>query len=296
MSSPGPRNELRPDFLVIGAEKAGTTTLHDLLDHHPDISMSDPKEPSFFCQPALYAKGWDWYRGFFANATGRVIGEASPAYSMDADFPGTADRIARDLPNAKLIYIVRDPVERLESAWMWYRAHGRHKLGQRAFPPLDRSVHEVPGLIDASRYWHQLSLYRAHFAEEQILVLFLEDMRRDPVVTLGQAFDFVGVDPTAPIEEPHHVANESAGQRMDTDFVSRLRTVGPLEALRQRSPAVVRRAAASILKRKITGRPSWDPRTLGWVQDQLRDDAADLLRHAGKAADFWSLGAHTPVG
>lgn len=290
------RAELRPDFLVIGAEKAGTTTLHELLDKHPDISMSDPKEPSFFCQEAIYDRGWDWYRQFFSTATGRVLGEASPAYTIDVDFPGTADRIARDLPEAKLLYIVRDPIARIESAWMWYRAHGRHKLGQRVFPPLERAVHEVAGLVEGSRYWHQLSLYRDHFPDDQIHVLFLEDLRRDPEGTLQAGFEFVGVDPAVAIEDPAHVANESAGQRMDTDFVTRLRTIPALEALRHRSPAVLRRTAARMLKQKITGRPTWEPGTLARVETELRADAAALLDYAGKPADFWSLGARASVG
>lgn len=289
---------IRPEFIIIGAEKAGTTTLHTVLDAHPEISMSDPKEPAFFCQDAIYARGWDWYRSFFANATGRVLGEATPAYSIEVDFPGTADRIASDLPEVKIVYIIRDPVERIESAWMWYRAHGRHKLNQRIFPPLAEAVRTVPGIVDGSKYWRQLSFYRQHFPDEQIHVMFLEELRSDRDRTLQGLYDFLGVDPltAAALSPPAAAMNESAGQRMDTDFVVRLRSVAALEKVRARTPASIRGMAARVLKRKITNRPTWDRGALAWVREQVADDAAAMLSYANRPADFWPLGTGAHVG
>lgn len=278
-----------PHFVVIGAEKAGTTTLHELLDAHREISMSQPKEPAFFCTEQTYAKGWGWYQSFFRHATGRVLGEATPDYAIEVDFPGVPERIAHDIPHAKIIYIVRHPIRRLESAWMWYRAHGRIRKNMRAFPSLAAAVHQVPGLLDGSLYWRQLSFYRKSFSDEQIKVLFLEDLQRDPQSIMAETFAFLGVDSATPIGDGQHRANESSGQRMDTEFVVKLRNIAILERLRAASPDRLRAIAATLLQRKIHERPTWDERALAWTQDQLRSDVASLLAYTGKPADYWDL-------
>ena len=109
---------MKPNFLVIGAQKSATTTLCDLFSQHPDVYISNPKEPHFFAKNEVYAKGWDWYKKLFSNAgKAKAIGEGSTGYTMHVVFPNAPSRISRDLPNAKLIYIVRHPIRRIESDW-----------------------------------------------------------------------------------------------------------------------------------------------------------------------------------
>lgn len=106
----------RPDFLLIGAPKAGTTTLWAWFRRHPQICMSSLKEPLFFSHADRWAKGWPWYESLFepTDAT-RAIGDAAPHYSMVNIFPEAVERIAEHLPDVRILYCVRDPVRALPS-------------------------------------------------------------------------------------------------------------------------------------------------------------------------------------
>ena len=106
----------RPNFLIIGAGKSGTTSLWSLLGQHPEIFVSRIKEPSFFSNDEQYTRGWMWYESLFRGARGEnAIGEASNSYSATGIHPDTVRRIVESLPGVRLIYLVRNPFERMES-------------------------------------------------------------------------------------------------------------------------------------------------------------------------------------
>ena len=108
-----------PDFIIIGAAKAGTTSLYALLDRHPDIFMPAHKEPEFFARDDHYAKGIDSYATLFEGATPhQQVGEASTLYSLAPFFGHTAGRIKAHLPQVKLIYVMREPVARAYSFYV----------------------------------------------------------------------------------------------------------------------------------------------------------------------------------
>src|SRR5881398_2677233 len=113
-----------PNLLVIGASKCGTTSLHHYLGLHPEIGMSRVKELHYFVEEPTESS-LRWYASQFPDAP--VRGESSPSYTQRHRSPLVAARIARVLPDVKLVYIVRDPVERLLSS---YRFH-RYDLGSR---------------------------------------------------------------------------------------------------------------------------------------------------------------------
>src|SRR5271168_5119276 len=109
----------RPDFIVIGAMKSATTTLHEQLARQPGVCMSRPKEPNFFSDDANYAQGWRWYSSHFRGSRAGVgRGESSTHYTKLPTFPRTVERMVRDLPRIKLIYVMRHPIERLVSQYV----------------------------------------------------------------------------------------------------------------------------------------------------------------------------------
>ncbi len=122
---PGPHgtSSRLPDFIVIGAAKSGTTTLHEWLHRQPEVYCSVLKEPRFFSRD--WGKGIDWYAGLFAGAaTDQLIGEASTNYT-DTNFSElAAERMSATIPCARLVYLLRHPVERLRSQYghNWRRA------------------------------------------------------------------------------------------------------------------------------------------------------------------------------
>ena len=99
-----------PNVLVVGAAKCGTTSLHEYLDRHPEIAMAREKELDFFVEQKNWSRGVDWYERQFAAAP--VRGESSPSYTAYPRYRGVPERIRRIVPDAKLVYLVRDPVER----------------------------------------------------------------------------------------------------------------------------------------------------------------------------------------
>ena len=162
------KNGRLPYFLVIGATKAGTTSLHFYLSLHPEIFMSAPKEPRFFADApeplGRWNRGLDWYRGL-CNTQKRLCGETSPTYSATPSIPGVPQRTASVLPSAKLVYMVRNPYERLASHYLTHYRTQETKLSFAEF------LERVPHAFDSSCYGTQLSGYLACFPSNQILVV-----------------------------------------------------------------------------------------------------------------------------
>lgn len=281
----GAASRPQPSFLVIGAMKSATTSLCDLLATHPRVCIAEPREPEFFCKDDLYARGWEWYADLLRPpGTQDIIGEGSTSYTKSHLFPRTADRIARDLPAVKLIYIVRHPLDRIVSHWMHLRAAGADISAD-----FNRAVVEIPHLTDTSRYWRQLARYRELFPPEQIAVFFFEDFQKNPLAVLHHCQRFLEIEEMVPPS-----AASSHGHRTD----EKLREHPMVRAVR-RSPlltSVLRRVPRSIREplRQRTGermdvKPTWGPDLKARVTDALRDDARSVCTAYGKPADFWNL-------
>lgn len=276
---------IRPSFLIIGAMKCGTTSLYELFRQHPQIGMSREKEPAFFAAENAFANGWGWYESLFAQVADRpALGEASTSYSKRFRFPRAAPRVARYLPDAKLIYVVRDPIERIESQWM----HGMHQgWHDRRF---DRAL-EDPGLIDPSRYWAQISAYRRYFADERILVLFFEDFKADPQRFLARCFRFIGVDSSFVPKGLRQPRNPSAMHESDAPALKALRRLPAfgtaVRVLPERWRAAIR---GRWFTRRSGARPAWSDEQLRKVQWQIGDDVRTFLYFYGKPLDYWDLG------
>ena len=177
-----------PDFIILGAMKCGTTSLHDYLSYHPDISMSQPKELNFFVEHQRWERGVEWYKSNFTEPD-KVMGESSPNYTRDPLFPGVAQRMHATLPDVKLIYCVRDPVRRIVSHYV----HD-YSIGEQNRPFAEAVLDEENAYLWCSRYHHQLTQYLAHYPAAQIKIVVLEDMKERPQETLREVFEFLGVD------------------------------------------------------------------------------------------------------
>ena len=129
----------RPDFIVIGAMKSATTTLHEQLARQPGLFMSVPKEPNFFSDDDNYAQGLGWYSSLFRDApAGALRGESSTHYTKLPTHPRTVDRMVQALPDVKLIYVMRHPIDRLISQYVHEIAVGRIGVG------LNEAIAELP--------------------------------------------------------------------------------------------------------------------------------------------------------
>jgi Sulfotransferase family len=188
-----------PTFFITGAPKCGTTSLHTYLDHHPQIAMSQKKETHFFVGPeniAYPAKRIDRladYEKLF-DSTVEVRGEASPSYAEHPRHTGAPKRIKALIPDARFIYLVRDPIDRTIS-------HYQHRVsmeGERR--PLHEALSDLSDpyspYICASLYASQLDRYLHHFPQERILVIDQADLLADRQATLREIFAFLCVEVT----------------------------------------------------------------------------------------------------
>jgi hypothetical protein len=184
-----------PDFLVIGAMKGGTTSLYHYLNAHPQVHMSKVKEVDFFTKELSWDRGFDWYIKQFADApAGAKKGEASTSYTKYPRYSGVAPLIYEYLPDAKLIYVVRDPMERI-------RSHYQHNVTIGEEPlEIEAAIAKNPVYIDYSRYAMQLDQYLEHFDRNQILVITSEALRNDREATFKRALEFIDVDPNAKVD------------------------------------------------------------------------------------------------
>jgi hypothetical protein len=180
-----------PNFIVIGAMKAGTTSLYHYLRNHAQVFMPRIKELDFFAAEANWTRGLDWYRQQFSGAHGAVArGEASTLYTKYPQYDGVPERIAGVVPGVRLIYLVRDPIVRM-------RSHYQHRvaLGAETSPP-EIALLENPIYLAYSRYAMQLERYLEHFPREQLLVVTSEGLREDRAATVRRVYEYLGVDPT----------------------------------------------------------------------------------------------------
>ena len=181
-----------PTFIVIGAMKAGTTSLFHYLIDHPQVFMSPLKEVDFFVEEQNWHRGIDWYERQFENADADAlaIGEASTIYTKYPVYRGVPERISEHLPDVRLIYVVRDPIDRLRSHFQHRTLVGNERL------PLAEALATDPSYVDMSRYGMQLERYLEHFPREQICVITSEALKTDRADTVKQVFRFIGVDET----------------------------------------------------------------------------------------------------
>jgi len=178
-----------PNFFIIGAPKAGSTTLWHELRKHPDVFMPEEKEPRFFLKDRSNVERRAYLALFEEGKESEAIGEATPGYSKVLPRPDTPRRIAAQVPNARLIYIVRHPLRRMESSWRQNVYRGR--LPHDTF---NDAIRRYRPLVESSLYFECIKAYRQHFPDEQMLVVFLEDLAQQPNRVLNDCFEFLGVD------------------------------------------------------------------------------------------------------
>lgn len=178
----------KPDYIIIGAMKCGTSTLAAQLGAQPGIFMTTPKEPNFFSDDAVYDKGMDWYEALFKAATpGDLKGEASTHYTKLPDLPKALPRLIEALgPEPRLIYLIRDPFDRIIS-------HYIHEWTQGVMTTdLDTALKQHPALLNYSRYGMQIAPWIKAFGSEAVHVDTLEAMKADPVAMMKRISTFLG--------------------------------------------------------------------------------------------------------
>jgi hypothetical protein len=251
----------KPNFLFIGAQKSATTSISVMLSNHPDIMVVKGKEPHFFSENRQYARGWEWYMSLFPNYNGeRAIVDASTSYSRAKAFPNTISRIIKHVPDAKILYSVRHPLDRMESAYIeWMTTPGFQSIENS----INKMVRSKPNIIESSRYWKNISIYRQYFSDHHIKIIWFDEYVADPDAVLAYVFRFMGVDPCIKIQHSH-LAIASSESR-----IKKMQLSGPVHI-----------------------DTTWNPTDRQWVIDQLGNDTRQFLEWCQRPADYWRLDAN----
>lgn len=180
-----------PDFILIGAMKCATTTLHDQLAKHPGLFLTTPKEPNYFSDDDVFSKGPNWYSDLFKGAApGDICGESSTHYTKQPLHPLACQRMHEAVPKAKLIYMMKHPLERLVSHYM-------HEWSQRNISiPLEKAIDKYPEMIAYSCYHQQLTPYIERFGQSAILPIFVpffENHAEDALRSVAKHIGYTGV-------------------------------------------------------------------------------------------------------
>ena len=276
-----------PNFFLVGAAKSGTTSLYVSLASHPEIFLSPLKEPHFFstfdvdrrtARLQRIVRDEQGYRRLFTGATTEpVVGEGSTSYLWDPEAPG---RIAQAAPDARIVAILRDPVDR---AYSHYLDDVRQGFESRTF--LDAVTQELErpeerrwpsAYVGFGRYGEQLPRYLDRF--DDVLVLFFEDFASDASGETRRVLEFLGVDPHHP---PFETMPENPYARPRTELARRLFGFAPARlAARAVVPASLWPAARRLVWRRDE-KPPVDPRAAALLDEVFRPDVPRIAELVG---------------
>jgi len=248
---------IKPNFFIIGAAKGATTTLSSLLNSHPQAAIAKNKEPHFFSIKPDNPFELNNYLSNFQHCTNEIaIGDASTSYSRIRYNPHTIQRIYDFAPEAKLIYMVRHPLERIESAF----AERIMTANAPHLQSLGKSIHQIPMMVDSSRYWEVFDAYRQTFPEKNIMVVWFEEFINNQQQEFATICRFLGISDSSDntIQKRHSNSRESRAKI----FESQGNFLNDYDA-------------------------SWDMDSRSYVINELRDDNLKLLRYFNKGDDYW---------
>jgi hypothetical protein len=276
-------------FFIIGAMKAGTTSLHEHLASHPELFACPQKEPRFFLNADPKADDVRAYEGLFsARAEERWCFESSTGYSKAPTRGGVPRRIHDRFPQSRLVYVLRDPIERIYSEYLHNYAHGRE---------IQSFAQAVAGndlYLDTSRYYMQISCYLEYFRPDQLCLVILEEFSRDKAATLRRVFEFLEVDPDFLPPNTDKVFHQTSLRTMLPFGLQRLHF--QTRRLRARLAGIpvlraVANAAAAplrLLSKPVPNQAALrDRATEQMLRERLLKDVAQLENYLGRSLDCW---------
>lgn len=247
-----------PDVVIIGAAKSGTTTLAVHLGRHPSICLSSDKEPEFFSHEANWQRGFAWYGELFAAAKpGQLCLEASTAYTRMPQCPDAAPRLRQHCPDARLIYLMRHPVDRAYS-------HYVHRFMKELHPnrPFDRTfeqhVVDDPMCLDSSDYKLQIERYFEYFPRSAFLFLFTHDLEADEPRELRRVCEFLDIEWNPDLEADgagkENVARLYRESRVRIQLTNRIKETPVVGRVSYLLPRPVREVGYHAMRRLGVGR------------------------------------------
>jgi hypothetical protein len=209
-----------PNLIIIGAMKCATTSLHYYLSLHPEISMSKIKELNYFID-FNWGRGIKWYQSHFTTDS-LIRGETSPRYTCYPQIKDVSTRMYATIPEAKLIYIVRDPIKRIFSHYVHYFTEGydRRTLVEALQKLDDNNIY-----VACSKYYMQLEQYLTYYPKQQIFILTTESLYTHRAETLKKVFKFLCVSPSFQSAKFSRIRHPTSQKRYLNQIGQRIKNV-----------------------------------------------------------------------
>lgn len=270
------------DFMMIGAQKCGTTSLANQLAAHPEIAFCQTKEPGFFHQHEDWQEKLDEYHALYAPQPGQICGEASTMYTFLPEWRDTHRRLFAYNPKLKLIYIMRNPLTRILSNYSHNLVRGFVKK------PAEVIVFEDATYINRSRYAVQIRPYLELFGADQLLLLLFEDYVADQQGVLQQIASFLDIQQEGFSQVGELHSHQSVGEyQLKNDTVRTLAQSSIARSLRSYIPATIRQPIRRQFSRKLDERPTFSPQLKQDLWRFLEDDIAQLELLMGRDLSQW---------
>lgn len=292
-------NSPRPNLFVIGAMKSATTYFADLLRQLPQVFVCSPKEPCYFVDGPVLRKVWPlmWQRGYwaseqrylqlFAGAGERpILVDASTTYSKAPLIAGVPERILAFNPQARFVYLMRDPVARTMSHY-WHRVRW---WGERR--AMLAALQEDPHYLDTSHYAMQILAYRRCFGAERIYTMTTESLLADPAGELLRVCRWLGIDAPPPLvvsQEPVNVTPEVVEMARGFGLLQRIRSSPWLGPLGARLPQALRDAARQLAVRSIRTDEVPTGHVVAFLRSCQQPQVAELAAMLGRDFPEWTL-------
>lgn len=260
----------RPHFVIVGAMKSATSTLQEQLILQPDIFMSTPKEPNFFSNNEQYQKGHAWYEELFITAPeGALLGEASTHYTKLPSYPESVNRMRQYLPDVRLIYVMRHPVDRLVSHYMHEWSMGNINCD------INDAVTRYPELIAYGQYAMQLLPYFDAYGQDTLLPVFFDRLTANPQQELERICEFIGYTNKPKWQMNLAPSNVSRDRLRRFPLYGALVSSAPMTFIRR---TFIPRPWRTWVKTRLTmqKRPTLSPSVLNSLEEIFNKDLAIL--------------------
>ncbi len=270
-----------PNLLVIGAMKSGTTSLHDYLDLHPDIYMFKPKEVHFYADSNFSEERREAYMNLFKTSH-KIVGTSPQSYTKchNKYYKNIPERIFNDTPNVKMIYLVRDPIERYKS----------HILESYHCDPKEdiRYSKESGNYWKTSMYGMQLEAYLKFFPIHQIHIMCLEDLKENPLRTMNKAFSFLGLEEMKEDKGFSDVKNAAS-----TKAIPRVIKENILHRIGMKINSTITTKISEVLAQKFYAnqlkKPQLSDLQIAELTEKLKDDMTLFRALTKKEFPKWSI-------
>ena len=263
------------DFMLIGAQKSGTTSLAHQLAQHPQIGFCRHKEPDFFSKHDDWTRNIAEYHRLYELSSGKLYGEASTTYTWIPEYPETASRLHQYNPNLKLLYIMRQPVERAISHYT------HHLLRARTRYPPEIEVFEHPTYINHSRYALQMRPYLERFPRENLYFLLFEEYIDNPTGTLDAIAAHLGIEQSGFDQidlSPQYQTLDRSGDRKIKKWLTPLARLFPLK---------IRNALRGPFVYRLDAKIEFPLETKQLLWRFLQDDVRAIEEIMGRRLDLW---------